>query len=100
MNQPKPNKADLLAASGERQQFEIVVGGAAIEQLKSEIVNIPGAILTAKPNGANIHVLEESDVETVLQANKKSGGKLISVQPVRQSLEEFFVRETGGASES
>ncbi|MDQ3323014.1 MAG: ABC transporter ATP-binding protein, partial [Acidobacteriota bacterium] len=86
---------DLLTQSGERQQFEIVVKNVSTEVLTNEIDEISGATLTAKPNGANIHVLEENDIEKILQITKKAGGKLISVQPVRQSLEELFVKETG-----
>lgn len=86
---------DLLTQSGEAQEFEIVVRNVSVENLRHEIENVSGAILTAKPDGANIHVLDESDVETILQITKRAGGKLISVQPVRQSLEELFVRETG-----
>lgn len=86
---------DLLTQSGEAQEFEIVVRNVSVENLRYEIENVSGAILTQKPNGANIHVLDESDVETILQITKRAGGKLISVQPVRQSLEELFVRETG-----
>ncbi len=86
---------DLLTQSGEVQEFEIVVKNISVESLKREIENVSGAILTLKPNGANIHVLEENDVEKILQITKRAGGKLISVQPVRQSLEELFVKETG-----
>ncbi|HXG82667.1 MAG TPA: hypothetical protein VNI84_01445, partial [Pyrinomonadaceae bacterium] len=86
---------DLLTQSGERQQFEIVVKNVSTEVLTNEIDEISGATLTAKPNGANIHIIEENDIEKILQITKKAGGKLISVQPVRQSLEELFVKETG-----
>ena len=85
---------DLLKQSGETQQFEIVVKGVTAEDLKNEIDKISGAILTAKPSGAIVQVLDESDVEKILQINKRAGGKLISVQSVRQSLEELFVKET------
>ncbi len=85
---------DLLTESGENQEFEIVVKNVSGEILRREVENVSGAILTEKPNGANIHVLEESDIETILQITKRAGGKLISVQPVRQSLEELFVKET------
>ncbi len=85
---------DLLAQSGEVQQFEIVVKGVAADSLKSEIDKISGAVLSAKPTGANISVLDESDIEKILQITKRAGGKLVSVQPVRQSLEELFVKET------
>ena len=85
---------DLLMQSGEKQQFEIVLKGVAAENLKSEIANIAGATISAKANGANIQVLDETDVEKVLEINKNAGGSLVSVQSVRQSLEELFVKET------
>ncbi len=86
---------DLLTGSGEAQQFEIVVKGVSAESLKEYIEKISGAILTAKPNGANVQVIDEADVEKVLQSIKTTGGKLVSVQSVRQSLEELFVEKTG-----
>lgn len=85
---------DLLTQSGERQQFEIVVKNVTAEILINEVGEMPGAILTAKPNGAAIQVADENDIERILQISKKAGGKLISVQPVRQSLEELFVEKT------
>ncbi|MGI8641537.1 MAG: ABC transporter ATP-binding protein [Pyrinomonadaceae bacterium] len=85
---------DLLTQSGETQQFEIVVKGVSAETLKDEIADIAGATISAKANGANIQVLEEKDIEKVLQINKNAGGSLVSVQSVKQSLEELFVKET------
>ena len=85
---------ELLAQSGEAQQFEIVVKGVAANNLKDEIDKISGALLTAKPSGAIVQVLDEADVEKILQITKSAGGKLVSVQAVRQSLEELFVKET------
>ncbi len=85
---------DLLTQSGETQQFEIIVKGVAAENLVNEIEKIVGATISAKANGANIQVLEENDIEKVLQISKTVGGSLVSVQSVRQSLEELFVKET------
>ena len=85
---------DLLTQSGETQQFEIVLKGIAAESLRNEIEKVAGATLSAKANGANIQVLEENDIEKILQINKNSGGSLVSVQPVKQSLEELSVEKT------
>lgn len=85
---------DLLMQSGKRQAFEIVVKGVSKEMLQTRISDVSGAEIFAKPNGANIQVLQENDIEKVLQIIKNSGGNLISVQPVKQSLEELFVKET------
>ncbi len=85
---------DLLTESGAARQFEIVVKNVSAENLQSEVGKIAGAVLKSKPSGAIVSVLTEADVEKVLQINKGAGGKLVSVQSVRQSLEELFVKET------
>ncbi len=78
---------DLLSQSGETQQFEIVLKGVSAENLREKIANIAGAVISAKANGANIQVTDEDD--------KNAGGSLVFVQPVKQSLEELFIKETG-----
>ncbi len=85
---------DLLNAAGEHQSFEINVKGVSSEELQTEIGQIAGAAINSKASGANIHVLEETDIEKVLKITREKGGKLVSVQPVKQSLEELFVKET------
>jgi len=85
---------DLLTEAGEQQMFEINVKGVSAEDLQGEIVKIAGAEIFSKANGANIQVLEETDIDKILQITREKGGKLVSVQPVRQSLEELFVKET------
>ncbi len=85
---------DLLTQSGEMQQFEIVLKGISAENLAEKIANVAGATISAKGNGVNIQVLTENDIEKVLQISKNAGGSLVSVQSVKQSLEELFVKET------
>ncbi len=86
---------DLLMQSGEKQQYEIVVKGVSAANLQIEILKINGANLFAKANGANIQVENENDIEQVLKITRENGGSLVSVQPVKQSLEELFVKQTG-----
>lgn len=88
------NLNDLLTKSGETQIYEITVKGIPAELLQTKIAEISGATVSAKPNGANIQVLEEKDVDRVLPIIRRENGSLISVQPVRQSLEELFVKKT------
>jgi ABC-type sugar transport system substrate-binding protein len=45
-------------------------------------------------NGVMVVVQNENSIEAVLAAARTAGGKLISVQRVKQSLEELFVRQT------
>jgi ABC-2 type transport system ATP-binding protein len=88
------NLDDLLSQSGEAQVFEINVKGVTAASLENELKQIAGATIFAKPNGANIQILEEKDVDKVLPIIRNAGGSLVSVQPVKQSLEELFVKET------
>ena len=92
------NLNDLLTNSGETQIFEITVKGVPAEVLRNEIAHISGATVSAKPNGANIQVLDEKDIDKLLPIIRNGGGSLISVQPVRQSLEELFVKESESES--
>jgi hypothetical protein len=41
-------------------------------------------------------VADESDVDEVVRAIRTAGGRLVSVQPMRQSLEDLFVSKTEG----
>jgi len=85
---------DLLATSGEIQLFEINVKSVTADQLSSIPANVPGATVTPRPSGASVQVTGDDDIENVIAEIKKAGGHLVSVQPVRQSLEELFVKET------
>ncbi|MEP6901926.1 MAG: ABC transporter ATP-binding protein [Actinomycetota bacterium] len=85
---------DLLSDAGERQSFEINVKGVTAESLQADLGKIAGTTINSKPSGANIQVLDEKDIDKVLQITREKGGKLVSVQPVKQSLEELFVKET------
>jgi ABC-2 type transport system ATP-binding protein len=84
----------LLTQSGETQTFEINVKGVSAETLKTEIAGIGGASVSSKASGANVHILDEKDIDRVLEITRRAGGKLVSVQPVKQSLEELFVEKT------
>lgn len=82
---------ELLAAQGENQTFEINLTGISAEDLNG---SFPAASVKPTPSGVSIAVADENSIESILTASRKKGGRLISVQPVRQSLEELFVRET------
>ena len=86
---------DLLAESGEKQGFEINLKGITADVLQDFVSKISDAEISAKANGASIQVVDEKDVEIILTESQKLGGKLVSVQPIKQSLEELFVEKTG-----
>jgi ABC-2 type transport system ATP-binding protein len=52
--------------------------------------------LTATSNAVQLRLADEMAVAQALTILQRHGGQLISVNPVRESLEELFVREVGG----
>ncbi len=88
------NLSDLLTNAEGSRALEISVQGVSAEAIRGEIDFIAGATLTAKPNGAVIQIVDESDIDAVLNVTRKNGGRLASIQPVKQSLEELFVKQT------
>jgi len=79
--------AELRA--GETNMFEVIATGADPEALKQRLD--AGAAVTTTPSGLRIEVANESEVDPVMAALRQVHGKLVSVQPVRQSLEELFL---------
>ena len=79
--------AELRA--GEANTVEVIATGADAEVLK-QIVG-QGAIVATTASGVRIEVADETQVDEVLAALRSVKGKLVSVQPVRQSLEELFL---------
>jgi ABC-2 type transport system ATP-binding protein len=73
--------------------LEITVEGAAVAVLEDALRKVEGAQVTATPSGARIDVPLESLVDQALEAARACGARLVSVQPVRQSLEDLFVPE-------
>jgi ABC-2 type transport system ATP-binding protein len=84
---------ELRAREGESGRIEITVAGTDAENLKGVFPALDGAHITQTASGARIEVANEKDVDAALQALRRAGGRLVSVHPVRQSLEELFVRE-------
>jgi ABC-2 type transport system ATP-binding protein len=85
---------ELRERAGESGRVEILAAGADAEAILQAMPVIKDAHITATAAGARIEVSDERDVDAALAALRKAGGRLVSVQPVRQSLEELFVRET------
>ncbi len=70
---------------------EIVVRG--LEEKMTSLDPLPGTVFQTGENTL-IRVDNESDVDAVLSQIKDFKGKLVSVLPVRETLEEHFIRET------
>ncbi|MBK9526996.1 MAG: ABC transporter ATP-binding protein [Acidobacteria bacterium] len=85
---------DLLMSDEASRALEVNIHGVAAESIREQIEFIAGASIEPRPNGAVIQILDESDIDAVLTITRESGGRLASIHPVKQSLEELFVKET------
>lgn len=81
---------ELLARGGEQQSFEVNAAGVSQSTLAA-FAQAAGASVRVKPTGISIEVASESEIDAAIKAIRDNGGKLLSVQPVKQSLEELFV---------
>ncbi len=82
---------ELLSRDAGRGGFEVIASGlspAAVAQIEALS---KGAVVTGKPNGIAIEVAGDESIEVVLRTIRDNSGKLISVLPVKQSLEDLFV---------
>lgn len=84
---------ELLTTRGEQQIYEVSLKNITAAQLAERYT------IFSNPTGVTVHVNDEAEIETLLFEARSAGGKLVSVQPLRQSLEELFVErtETGSA---
>jgi ABC-2 type transport system ATP-binding protein len=80
---------DLLASGGEAISFEVNATGLSAEALGSVVGRV-----TEKAGGLSIEVNSEKEIDAAIQSIRAAGGKLLSVQPIKQSLEELFVEKT------
>ena len=85
---------DLLMSDEASRALEISVHALDAEAIRERVEFIAGASIEPRPNGAAIQILDESDIDAVLAITREAGGRLASIQPVKQSLEELFVKET------
>ena len=69
-------------------RMEVMATGTDAESLHE---HLPGAEIAPTPRGLRIEIASETEIENVLAALRNVGGKIVSVQPVKQSLEELFL---------
>jgi hypothetical protein len=68
--------------------MEVMATGVDAATLKQVLTN---GQITPTPRGLRIEISAENEIEGVLAALRKTGGKVVSVQPIKQSLEELFM---------
>jgi ABC-2 type transport system ATP-binding protein len=79
---------ELRRTSEGPSRMEVMATGIDAETLKQ---NLPEAEITPTPRGLRIEISSEDEIDGVLAALRKVGGKVVSVQPLTQSLEELFL---------
>ncbi len=69
-------------------RMEVMANGTDAETLSQYL---PKTEITPTPRGLRIEVASEDEIDEVLAGLRKAGGKIVSVQPIKQSLEELFL---------
>ena len=84
------NLDELRQRSSDRHVVE-VIATADPEKLNNHLSGSDRIVMTATAGGVRLELPDERDVDEVLRILRKIDGKLVSVQPLRQSLEELFM---------
>ena len=79
---------ELRGFSEGPNRMEVLATGTDAETLKH---HLPQTEISPTPRGLRIEVASEDEIDEVLAALRKAGGKVVSVQPIKQSLEELFL---------
>ncbi len=87
---------DLRQQGAGGNQVEVVLSGVDEATLRPHLPQGNDFLVTSTPAGLRIELRDEQEVDSVIVALRKAGGKLVSVQPLRQSLEELFLESGGG----
>ncbi len=87
------NLDELRQRAGDGNRVEVIVSGTDAATLNLYVPEGNQFQVTSTASGLRIEVAAENDVDDVIAALRRAGGKLVSVQPVRQSLEELFIDE-------
>lgn len=84
------NLDELRRSAGDHERLEVVATGtdeaALLAQLKNNEIQI-----RSTASGLRIELPDERLVDEVIAALRLTGGKLVSIQPVRHSLEDLFI---------
>jgi ABC-2 type transport system ATP-binding protein len=79
---------ELRQRPNDPHQLEVLATGTDAATLRQ---HLSGSEISPTPSGLRIEISAENEIERVLAALRKAGGKVVSIQPVKQSLEELFL---------
>jgi ABC-2 type transport system ATP-binding protein len=69
-------------------RMEVMATGTDANSLRK---HLSGTEIAPTPRGLRIEIASEDEIEKVIAALRQVGGKVVSIQPVKQSLEELFL---------
>ena len=69
-------------------RMEVIATGTDAATLQQ---HLPETEIAPTPRGLRIEIASEDEIEKVIAALRQVGGKVVSIQPVKQSLEELFL---------
>jgi ABC-2 type transport system ATP-binding protein len=81
---------DLLAAQTGGNAFDVVVRDTTVELLKGSMNGLRAEAIRKNEQVVVLQVSDEVDIDAAIAATRKAGGKIVSVEPVRRSLEDYF----------
>ena len=81
---------ELLAKDDAGRSLIVEVQGVNADAVRASVEFIAGASIEPTPDGANIQVLDETDLDAVLDLIRTNGGRLTRVEPAKLSLEDLF----------
>lgn len=84
------NLDTLLTQNNNANGFEVNLKNISLKVLSQKM---PSIRCIEKPSGVTVSCNDEKEVEEIIQLARSLGGRLVSVQPVKLSLEDFFARE-------
>lgn len=94
------NLDELRQLSSDRNHVEVVATGTDAATISHYVAGSNEFQVSSTASGLRIEVPDEKDVDEVIAALRRAGGKLVSVQPLRQSLEDLFLDEPPSASQT
>lgn len=80
-----------------RDRLEVIASSTDAATLRKYI---PNTEIAPSARGLRIEIATEDEFDAILVGLRKAGGKLISVQPLRQSLEELFLDDPESSSQN
>jgi len=88
----------IIEMTGEESAaLEIVAVGVDLEAIESVSRSAPDVhSLAATPSGVNIIIEDESRIDGALRIIREAGGKVVSINPRRRSLEDLFTKNEQG----